>query len=321
MTDNNSDKGAKSLFGDDKNPSHILPRKYTLDSSIQFRCHPGVSCFTACCGNIDIILTPFDILRLRQRLAIDAPEFLHMYTSPVYLDKTDMPGVKIKLSEEGRCPFVTPEGCTVYTDRPTTCRYYPVGMANFHERHENPDEVADSVQFFFLLQEPHCKGHAENKSWTIREWRQDQGVDVCDEMNKEWMALVMRRKSFGPQATMSEKAQRMFFMTSTDLDAFHSFVFESSFLTTYEVPEETLAKIREDKVELMKFSFRFLASALFGTDDLKIRPEKINAKVTQIKDEQQLAEKRAIDTYQGLVQERDQLKDSIEKRKKGKDNN
>jgi uncharacterized protein len=318
MTESKPAQGSKNLFGTDNNPSHILPRKYTLDSTIQFRCHPGVSCFTACCGNINIVLTPFDILRLRKRLAIGAPEFLHQYTSPVYLEKTDMPGVQIKLSAEGRCPFVTPGGCTVYTDRPTTCRYYPVGMANFHERPENRDEVAASEQFYFVIQEPHCKGHEEEKTWTIGEWRQDQGVDVCDEMNKDWMALVMRRKSFGPQATLSEKAQRMFFMASTDLDAFRSFVFESSFLETYEVAAETLVMIREDDVELMKFSFLFLASALFGTDDLRIRPEKIKAKVAQLKNNQQQAEKSAMETYQSLLQERDQLKEDLENRKKQK---
>ncbi|MEJ2032291.1 MAG: YkgJ family cysteine cluster protein [Deltaproteobacteria bacterium] len=317
MADNKPDN-MKNLFGSETNPSHILPRKYTLDSTIKFRCHPGVSCFTACCGNINIILTPFDILRLRKRLGIAAPDFLHIYTTPVYLEKTDMPGVRIKLNEENRCPFVTAEGCNVYTDRPTTCRYYPVGMANFHERAESQEELSASEQFYFVVEEPHCKGHEEEKAWTIREWREDQGVDLCDEMNKEWMALVMRRKSFGPQATLSEKAQRMFFMASTDLDAFRAFVFESSFLQTYEVEEEIITKIKEDDIELMKFSFRYLASALFGMEDLKIKPEKIQAKVAQMTGEQQQAEQRADETYRELLQERDRLKEDIEQRRQKK---
>ena len=66
---------------------------------------------------------------------MEAAEFLHVYTEPTYLEKTDFPGVTIKLTEEGRCPFIKSktEGCMIYTDRPTACRYYPVGMANFHE--------------------------------------------------------------------------------------------------------------------------------------------------------------------------------------------
>ncbi|MDA8165861.1 MAG: YkgJ family cysteine cluster protein [Desulfobacteraceae bacterium] len=316
MTASKPEKTLKDLFGSDTNPSHILPRKYTLDSTIKFRCHPGVSCFTACCGNINITLTPFDILRLRKRLGLGAPDFIHLYTTPLYLEKTDMPGVKIKLNEKNRCPFVTPEGCTVYTDRPTTCRYYPVGMANFHERAESKESLPAAEQFYFVVQEPHCKGHEEEKIWTIREWRQDQGVDLCDEMNREWMALVMRRKSFGIQATLSEKAQRMFFMASTDLDAFRSFVFDSSFLSTYEVENETIARIKADDIELMKFSFRFLASALFGTEDLRIKPEKIQAKVTQMKEQQGQAAQRAEEAYRELVEERERLKGELEQKKK-----
>jgi hypothetical protein len=96
----------KGMFSDDKNPSNILPAKYTLDSKIQFRCHPGVSCFTECCGNIKIVLTPYDILQMRKRLDMSAADFLHTYTEPTYLEKTDFPGVMIKLTEEGRCPFI-----------------------------------------------------------------------------------------------------------------------------------------------------------------------------------------------------------------------
>lgn len=289
----------------DKNPSNILPEKLVLDSPLQFECHPGVSCFTACCHNIKIILTPFDILILRQRLGIQAHEFITLYTEPTYLEKTDMPGVQIKLTEEkNACPFVTPEGCTVYEDRPTACRYYPVGMADFHEGGtDDPEED----KFFFLVKEPHCKGFEEPKHWTIREWRADQGVDERDEMNKEWLRLVMRRKSYGFQATLSDAAKRMFFMASTDLDSFRRFIFESSFLDTYEVDDETLDKIKEDDVELMHFSFVYLGNTLFGAQGMSIRQEKIDAKVEEIKARQDESLKKAEQDYLELKAARDDL--------------
>jgi len=296
-------------FNKNTNPSNIQPAKLTLDSKLKFRCHPGVSCFTACCGNINIILTPYDILRIRRALNMDADEFLLRFTTPVYLEKTDMPGVKIHLDENGRCPFVTPEGCTIYPYRPTTCRYYPVGMANFHEGAQE-NQVAE--EFYFLVKEPHCKGHEEDKVWTIREWRRDQGIDESDEMNKDWMELVMRRKSFGIQATLSEPAKKMFFMASTNLDKFRDFVLNSSFLDTYEIDQETLEKIKEDDVELMKFSFKYLSSALFGTQELKIKQEKIKAKAEEIKQKQADKAKQAEETYQELLQARDNLKKEIE---------
>jgi Fe-S-cluster containining protein len=303
----------KNLFGKDKNPSNILPAKYTLDSKIQFRCHPGVPCFTECCGNIKIVLTPYDILKIRKRLDMEAADFLHTYTEPTYLEKTDFPGVMIKLTEEGRCPFIKSktEGCRIYSDRPTACRYYPVGMANFHE---GAQEGQSSEEFYFVVKEPHCRGFEEDKTWTIKEWREDQGVDLRDKMNKGWMELVMRRKSFGYQATLSEQAKRMFFMASTDLDQFRSFVFESSFLQTYDVDQETLASIRDDDVELLLFSYKVLASMLFGTNDVQVKPEVLKAKVEAIKRDQEdkgkTMEERAEHDYKKIKQDWDKAKAS-----------
>ena len=290
----------------DKNPSNIQPEKLTYDSPLQFECHPGVSCFTACCHNIKIILTPYDILVLRKRLKLKGHEFIVKYTEPTYLERTDMPGVKIKLTEEKKaCPFVTPEGCTVYSDRPTACRYYPVGMADFHE---GGSDDPRKEKFFFIVKEPHCKGFEEPKHWTIGEWRADQGVDVRDEMNKEWLRLIMRRKSYGFQASLSEAAKRMFFMASTDLDHFRSFVFESSFLDTYIVDEETLEKIKNDDVELMFFSFKYLANTLFGAEGMKMNSDKIMAKVQEIQKRQDDSLRQAEQDYLKIKAERERLK-------------
>ena len=306
MSDKSTFHKEKTLFGKEKNPSNILPTKYTLDSKIKFRCHPGVSCFTDCCGGIKIVLTPYDILQMRKRLDMSAAEFLHTYTEPTYLEKTDFPGVVMKLTEEQRCPFIKSkkEGCMIYSDRPSACRYYPVGMANFHE---GAQENQAAEAFYFVVKEPHCKGFEEDKNWTIREWREDQGVDLRDKMNKGWMEIVMRRKSFGYQATLSEQAKRMFFMASTDLDQLRSFIFDSSFLDTYDVDQETLDKIREDDVELMLFSYKLLASMLFGTDDVKVKPEVLKAKVEAIKKDQeetgQTMEERAEADLKGIKED------------------
>lgn len=310
MSEKDMNAKVKTLFGKEKNPSNIQPVKLTKDSNIQFRCHPRVSCFTACCGSIKIVLTPYDILMLTKRLQIPAHEFLHLYTLPTYLEKTDMPGVMIKMREEDdKCPFVTPDGCTVYTDRPTACRYYPVGMADFHEggsRDATGNEVTSAEEkFFFLVKEDYCKGHEEDKQWTVGEWRADQGVDVRDEMNREWLRLVMRRKSFGLQATLSEQAKRMFFMASTDLSHFRRFIFESSFLETYELDPEVVEKIREDDVELMLFSFDYLANSIFGTQTLKLNEEKVKEKVIEIKARQDDAVISAVEEYEELKKELD----------------
>ena len=315
MSNDQSKVKEQSLFGKNKNPSNIMPKKLTLNSRIKFRCHPGVSCFTACCGGIKIVLTPYDILILTKRLGIPAHDFLHLYTLPTYLEQTDMPGVMIKMREEdNKCPFVTPDGCIVYSDRPSACRYYPVGMADFHEagrKEEGGTEVlGGDDKFYFVVKEDYCKGHEEDKEWTVAEWRADQGVDVRDDMNREWLRLVMRRKSHGQQAQLSEQAKRMFFMASTDLAHFKRFIFESSFLQTYDVDPEIIEKIKEDDIELLHFSYRYLASSLFGVQDpgFRIREEKIQAKVSVMKQQQDESVLQAIRQYEALKADMDDLK-------------
>ncbi|MEJ2069497.1 MAG: hypothetical protein P8X58_03680 [Syntrophobacterales bacterium] len=75
----------------DLNLQVVRPVKLTSESRFRFRCHPGVSCFTACCGKTTLILTPYDILRLKQRLGITSIEFLERYTRRDVHDKSGLP--------------------------------------------------------------------------------------------------------------------------------------------------------------------------------------------------------------------------------------
>ena len=53
------------------------------DAKFTFSCHPGVSCFNQCCSDVNIFLTPYDVLRLKNRLGISSQEFLDKYTQLV----------------------------------------------------------------------------------------------------------------------------------------------------------------------------------------------------------------------------------------------
>ena len=50
------------------------------EKEFAFRCHPGVSCFTVCCQNVDLDLYPYDIIRLKRALQIDSEAFVRTYT-------------------------------------------------------------------------------------------------------------------------------------------------------------------------------------------------------------------------------------------------
>jgi len=253
--------------------AHVDPVRLDSKSKFKFKCHKGVKCFTECCKDINIILTPYDIIRLKNRLNLPSDEFLAIYTEPHVLEKTDMPVVTLKLlaeedpqSDKKACPFVRKaEGCIVYEDRPTTCRYYPLGVASLSHK-----EGADDDDFFFFVHEPHCLGFEEDQEWTVSDWRGDQGVDENDQINAEWTDLVVRKRSFPPNVKWTDQTKQMFFMVSYNIDKFREFVFESSFLKRYEVDDETAAKIKENEIALLKFGLQWLKFLLFKVGDFKL---------------------------------------------------
>jgi Fe-S-cluster containining protein len=248
--------------------SSIEPVRLSLDSRFRFKCHSGVKCFTKCCRGINIILTPYDIIRLKRRLQLSSEAFLAVYTTPQLLEKTDLPVVTLKLMDDDMqsCPFVTDAGCIIYEDRPTTCRYYPLGVASLSHK-----EGADDDGFYFFVHEPHCLGFEEDKEWTIREWRKDQGVDIHDEINAGWTDLVVRKRSFPANIKLTEESKKMFFLVSYNIDTFRQFVFESSFLDRYDIDAETLGKIKEDEIALLEFGLKWLRDVLFKEGNFRLK--------------------------------------------------
>ncbi len=240
--------------------AQVEPIKFGSDSKLKFECHKDVSCFTKCCRGINIILTPYDIIRMKNRFQLTSEQFLAMYTKPELLEKTDLPVVTLKLSddEEKSCVFVKDKGCIIYEDRPTTCRYYPLGVASMSNKEDN-----DKGEFYFLVNEPHCKGFDEKKIQSIREWRKSQGVDIYDEINAEWTDLVVRKRSFPKNIKLTDKAKEMFFMSSYNIDKFKKFVFESSFLKRYDIDNAIIEEIKKDEKALLKFGMKWLTETLF----------------------------------------------------------
>ncbi|MBW2538148.1 MAG: YkgJ family cysteine cluster protein, partial [Deltaproteobacteria bacterium] len=205
-------------------------------------------------------LTPYDIIRLKNCLQLTSEEFLALYTEPHILEKTDLPVVTLKVLDDNEksCLFVREEGCIVYEDRPTTCRYYPLGVASLSHK-----EDVDGDEFYFFVHEPHCLGFEEEATWTVREWRKNQGVDIHDEINAEWTDLIVRKRSFPPNIKLSEQSKKMFFLASYNIDKFRQFVFESSFLDRYVIDEETIEKIKKDEIDLLKFGLKWLKGIFF----------------------------------------------------------
>ncbi len=219
--------------------SPVLPAMMDGGKTIQFRCHRGVACWNACCSNIDISLTPYDILRLKRRLGLTSTEFLARYTVPYEMEKDGIAGVKLRPVEDGTaCRFMQPEGCGVYADRPTACRYYPVALLAMRKQGEATDRDA-----YAMVKEPHCLGHHEPRPITIADYRQEQGLPEYDELARGWRQLILKKKSSGPTiGKPSKRSLQLFFMTCYDVDRFRAFVASDGFGDVYDLPAAELAR-------------------------------------------------------------------------------
>ncbi len=248
-------------------PSHpasqspIVPVQLGLDDEFQFRCHRGIACFNKCCENIDIMLTPYDIVRLKSHFGMSSREFIDAYTTDFALDAHGMPGLKLKTQEGSTaCVNLTASGCGVYADRPAACRYYALGLVSMRRKDTAHDE--DS---YFVVREDHCLGHQENAVQTIGEYRTEQGVDVYDEINREWRQIVLKKRSSGPTVGRpSARSLELFFLASYDIDGFRAFVASQGFAEVFDLDAGFRLEVLADEVKLMKFGFRLLKQVLFG---------------------------------------------------------
>ncbi|MBI4206372.1 MAG: YkgJ family cysteine cluster protein [Betaproteobacteria bacterium] len=254
----------------DKPTSPIIPVQLTLDDKFQFRCHKGIACFNKCCENIDIMLTPYDIVRLKNRLGMTAREFIDAYTVDVAMDGHGMPGLKLRTKEgSNACVNLTPEGCGVYSDRPAACRYYALGLVSM--RRKDSPVTEDS---YFVVREEHCLGHNEPHVQSIRDYRREQGVDEYDEINREWREIVLKKRSSGPTVGQpSQRSLELFFLASYDIEGFREFVSSPAFDEVFDLDPAFKRALAQDEVKLLKFGFRLLKQVLFGEMTIPLKAD------------------------------------------------
>jgi Fe-S-cluster containining protein len=229
-----------------KQKERMEPEQY-----FRFHCGPGVPCFTQCCQDVTILLSPYDVVRLKSTLGMSSDEFLDRYTVIISKEKRMIPIVLIKMNEKDKkCPFVNQKGCSVYADRPWPCRMYPLDM--------------DEEGLFFLTTDPsQCQGLSRSEEWRVGDWLEDQGVVPYDEMNALFGSIT------GPLKTHELKIDnpdiaKMIFMALYNVDKFRDFVFKSSFLDRFDVEKSRLQKIKRSDLELLKFGFDWIKFGLFG---------------------------------------------------------
>ena len=242
-----------------KSKKELNELRMDADQPFQFKCGPQVPCFTNCCRDITIVLTPYDVLRLKNALNITAEAFLDRYTIIIPREKRLIPMVILKMDEENdkRCYFVGEKGCSVYEDRPWPCRMYPLNMN-------------DDGSFSIIADPDKCKGLEQPDHARISTWLIEQGVPMYDEMNMLFSQVTAPLQAQELDID-NPKIFQMTFMALYNLDKFRDFVFKSSFLDRFVIEDITIEKLKRSEVELLKFAFDWIKFGIFGQKTLQVK--------------------------------------------------
>ncbi len=235
------------------------------DEKFNFDCHPGVSCFTVCCKKVDLTLYPYDIIRMKNGLKLDSEEFIRNHTFLVKGDNLFFPTVKLKLREENNaCPFLSDEGCKVYSDRPSACRTYPLERAV-----DRSVKRGLSRDFYFMTDHSYCHGHKESKQFDVRGWLRNQKLLEYNSMNSLWAEIdtIFATNPWKGEGAAGEK-QQMAFMVCYNIDGFRRFAQENLLLKQFRLDRAERRRIERDDADLLKFGFDWLKLMLVGKSRL-----------------------------------------------------
>ncbi|MBA3008022.1 MAG: YkgJ family cysteine cluster protein [Proteobacteria bacterium] len=235
----------------------------------QFSCHAGVQCYMSCCKNVDMFLYPYDIVRLKKSLKIDSESFMRLYTRLVKGSHPYFPAVMLKLNndEEKSCPFLAEGGCSVYHDRPSACRTYPLERA--------VDRLlarGRSRDYYFLTDHAYCLGHKEEKFYSVTQWIRDQQLQDYNGMNDRWTELdtIFSLNPWKGEGSGGPK-QQMAFMVCYDVDGFRSLAHRKHLFDQFRLTKDQKDRIQIDDTALLQFGFDWLKLFLTGTSSLMRR--------------------------------------------------
>jgi Fe-S-cluster containining protein len=226
------------------------------DSSFTFLCRSDLPCFNQCCLTPTVILSPYDLLRLRQALGISSTALRQRYTRQEIEPNSNLPLLFIDAfrSPEGGCPFLGESGCTVYAHRPAACRLFPLTMGS----RLTGNGVEDH---YFCRRLDYCQGFKAEPKWTVASWMADQGFTEYDQGRREWLEILLKA-GVTEELMVDELIQDLFATLAYDLDRFRRLVFDPVFLEAYDLKADAIEDLRTDDLALLKFSYHFLPTLL-----------------------------------------------------------
>jgi hypothetical protein len=232
----------------------------TAEQQLTFACHPGVSCFTECCRELDLALTPYDVLRLKYHLQLKSGQFLDRYVIIEWEEGQLLPTYYLTMVDDGRasCVFVENNGCTVYTDRPGSCRAYPVGRGAARREQGAP------LESLILVREPHCLGFAESQQQSVGDYLQGQGLEEYNRFNDALLPLVQHPSIQAGTFRPSRKQLDQYTLALYDLDRFRLDMVEGRIALNRPMNPAQLSGIAGDDQELLLLAIQWLMQEFYG---------------------------------------------------------
>ena len=238
--------------------ANIIP--VTGDTAFSFDCSPAVPCFNACCRDLNQALSPYDILRLKNRLGLSSGQFLKTHTIRHIGPETGLPVVSLRFDNRTnrQCPFVTPDGCRVYTDRPASCRLYP--LARGTSRNRKSGRISEH---FALIQEPHCRGFCRKTARTARGWMRDQGLEPYNCFNDLLLEMISLKNRLIP-GPLDPEPESLFYTALYDIDLFRDLISQKSFAERWGIDAVDLSTLKVDEIQLLRFAHACVKKSVFG---------------------------------------------------------
>ena len=233
-----------------------------LQDTFCFACTPEVPCFNACCRDLNQFLTPYDILRLKTHLGLLSEQFLSQYTSQHTGPESGLPIVTLKPADNRdlRCPFATKKGCSVYENRPSSCRMYPLVRSAARAR-----KTGEIIEQFMVLREPHCLGFNQGSAQTVRQWIGDQKIAVYNEINDKMIQIISLKNRLKP-GVLDLKSRRLIFTALYDLDGFRSRIINNGLLAGLQIDSALMDKALEDDLALLEIGMQWIKRTQFDQD-------------------------------------------------------
>lgn len=205
------------------------------EDSFCFHCD---GCGKCCRKRNDLLLTPFDIFRLRKRLNVDLRHFIDRYCDIYIGSASHFPIVRLKAEE--KCCFLRHNMCSVHEVKPAVCALFPLGRTGIYE--------PNGYSLGYFLQDVSCGDRSEKH--TISSWIKNLGEDYeafCGIRDNLMNDILPFMKSIAnEESELQNILQNMVFEIF-----YNNYDLQQEFLPQFKEHADTLRRFSKDALKIL----------------------------------------------------------------------